>query len=200
MAFVLLIGMAQCKKEQVTPSENNGVNITLKVDGGSEKLNVYPATGAVIFTAGDQIYVGNNGKYVGTLTFDNGLFQGTISGDLSTEDYLHFYFVGNKPTSPTELAAGTTTYTVDISDQTMYLPAISYAPSKEKYSPTTTAYTARLLNKSALVKFVTSLPTDQPITVSGMRNEVQIDFANNTLAPTNNTGGITLYSESTTDK
>ena len=200
MAFVLLIGMAQCKKEQVTPSENNGVNITLKVDGGSEKLNVFPATGAVIFTAGDQIYVGNNGKYVGTLTFENGLFQGTISGDLSTEDYLHFYFVGNKPTSPTALSAGTTTYTVDISDQTAYLPAISYAPSKEKYSSNTAAYTARLLNKSALVKFVTSLPTDQPITVSGMKNEVQIDFANHTLTPTGTTGGITLYSVSDTEK
>ena len=201
MAFVLLIGMAQCKKEQVTPSENNGVNITLKVDGGSEKLNVYPATGAVIFTAGDKIYVGNNRKYVGTLTFENGLFQGTIeSEDFSTDDYLHFYFVGNKPTSPTELAAGTTTYTVDISDQTAYLPAISYAPSKEKYSPNTAAYTARLLNKSALVKFAPTLPTNHPITISGLNNEVEIDFANHTLTPTGTTGSITLYSESTTEK
>ena len=200
MALALLVGMAQCKKEQVTPSENNGVNITLKVDGGSEKLNVYPATGAVIFTEGDEIYVGNNGKYVGTLTFENGLFQGTVSGDLSTDDYLHFYFVGNKPTSPGTLTASTTTYTVNISDQSAGLPAISYAPSTAKYSPSTTAYTAKLLNKSGLVKFVTSLPTDQLITISGMNNEVKIDFANNTLAPTNNTGGITLYSESTTEK
>lgn len=200
MAFVLLIGMAQCKKEQVTPSENNGVNITLKVDGGSEKLNVYPATGAVIFTEGDEIYVGNNGKYVGTLTFDNGLFQGTISGDLSTNDYLHFYFVGNKPTSPSTLTSGNTTYTVDISDQSAGLPAISYAPSTAKYSPSTTAYTAKLLNKSALVKFVPSVSTSQPITVSGLNNEVRIDFANHTLAPTGNTGDITLYSESESEK
>ena len=101
MAFALLLGMTQCKKEQVSSSENNGVNITLKVDGGSEKLNVYPATGAVIFTAGDEIYVGNNGKYVGTLTFENGLFQGTIeSEDFSTDDFLHFYFVGNSRQAP----------------------------------------------------------------------------------------------------
>ena len=200
MAFVLLIGMAQCKKEQVTPSENNGVNITLKVDGGSEKLNVYPATGAVIFTAGDEIYVGNNGKYVGTLTFENGLFQGTVSGDLSTDDYLHFYFVGNKPTSPSTLAAGTATYTVDISDQSTGLPAISYAPSTAKYSPSTTAYTAKLLNKSALVKFVPSTATSQPITVSGLNNKVQIDFASHTLAPTGNTGGITLFSAGESEK
>lgn len=200
MAFVLLIGMAQCKKEQVTPSENNGVNITLKVDGGSEKLNVFPSTGAVVFTDGDEIYVGNNGKYVGTLTYGEGLFQGTISGDLSTDDYLHFYFVGNKPTSPTALSAGTTTYTVDISDQTAYLPVISYAPSKAKYSPSTTFYTAQLLNKSALVKFVPAEATNKPITVLGMNNEVQIDFEHNTLAPTGTTGGITLYSVSETEK
>ena len=201
MAFALLLGMTQCKKEQVSSSENNGVNITLKVDGGSEKLNVYPATGAVIFTAGDEIYVGNNGKYVGTLTFENGLFQGTIeSEDFSTDDFLHFYFVGNKPTSPTALSAGTTTYTVDISDQSTGLPAISYAPSKEKYSSNTTAYTARLLNKSALVKFVPSLSTDKPITVLGLNNEVQIDFEHNSLAPTGTTGGITLYSVSDTEK
>ncbi|MBQ3353954.1 MAG: hypothetical protein IJL04_00270 [Bacteroidales bacterium] len=212
MAFALLLGMAQCKKESTIPNgdNNEGVRITLKVDDGpstgsgtdnGEKLNVYPATGAVIFTQGDKIYVGNNGKYVGTLTFDNGLFQGTINDDLcSTTDYLHFYFVGNKPTSPANLTASTTTYTVNISDQSTGLPAISYAPSTAKYSPSTTAYTAKLLNKSGLVKFVTSLPTDQSITISGMNNEVKIDFANNMLAPTNNTGGITLYSESTTEK
>lgn len=205
MAFALLLGMAQCKKEPATPNgdNNGGVRITLKVDDGDngEKLNVYPATGAVIFTQGDKIYVGNNGKYVGTLTFDNGLFQGTINDDLcSTTDYLHFYFVGNKPTSPATLTASTTTYTVDISDQSTGLPAISYAPSTAKYSPSTTAYTAKLLNKSALVKFVPSLSTSQPITVSGLKNEVQIDFANHTLAPTGNTGGITLYSESESEK
>jgi hypothetical protein len=204
MAFALLLGMAQCKKEPVTPNENNngGVRITLKVNDGEsgEKLNVYPATGAVIFTQGDKIYVGNNGKYVGTLTFDNGLFQGTVSGDLSTNDYLHFYFVGNKPTTPSTFAAGTTTYTVDISDQSAGLPAISYAPSTAKYSPSTTAYTAKLLNKSALVKFVPSVSTSQPITVSGLNNEVQIDFASHTLAPTGNTGDITLFSESDSEK
>ena len=179
MAFALLLGMAQCKKEPATPNgdNNGGVRITLKVNDGEsgEKLNVYPATGAVIFTQGDKIYVGNNGKYVGTLTFDNGLFQGTINDDLcSTTDYLHFYFVGNKPTSPATLTASTTTYTVNISDQSTGLPAISYAPSTAKYSPSTTAYTAKLLNKSALVKFVPSVATSQPITVSGLNNKVQI--------------------------
>ena len=212
MAFALLLGMAQCKKEPTTPNgdNNGGVRITLKVNDGpstgsgtddGEKLNVYPATGAVIFTQGDKIYVGNNGKYVGTLTFDNGLFQGTIDDELCfNSDYLHFYFVGNKPTTPSPLAAGTTTYTVDISDQSTGLPAISYAPSTAKYSPSTTAYTAKLLNKSALVKFVPSLATTQPITVSGLNNKVQINFANHTLAPTGITGDITLYSESESEK
>lgn len=205
MAFALLLGMAQCKKEPSTPNgdNNGGVRITLKVNDGEsgEKLNVYPATGAVIFTQGDEIYVGNNGKYVGTLTFDNGLFQGTIdSENCSTTDYLHFYFVGNKPTSPSTLTSGTTTYTVNISDQSEGLPAISYAPSTAKYSPSTTAYTAKLLNKSALVKFVPSLATTQPITVSGLNNKVQIDFASHTLAPTGNTGGITLFSAGESEK
>lgn len=204
MAFALLLGMTQCKKETTNTNNDNteSLSITLKVDNGDkgDRFNLYPSTGAVVFTAGDSIFVGNNGKYVGTLKFRDGLFQGTISGDLSTSDRLHFYFVGNKPTSTAPVAGTTTSCTVDISDQTEYLPVISYAPSTVNYSPSTTFYTAQLLNKSALVKFVPSEEINSPITVLGMNNEVKIDFENNTLAPTSTTGGITLYSVSGTEK
>lgn len=204
MAFALLLGMTQCKKEITNANNDNteSLSITLKVDNGDkgDRFNLFPSTGAVVFTDGDSIFVGNNGKYVGTLKFSEGLFQGTISGDLSTGDKLHFYFVGNKPTSTAPVAGTTTSCTVDISDQTDYLPVISYAPSTVNYSPSTTFYTAQLLNKSALVKFVPQVATSLPITVLGLNNEVQIDFEHNTLAPSGTTGGITLYSVSDTEK
>ena len=118
MAVMLVLGMTQCKKEQPTPTpdptpDGETVYISMKVDDGGKHI-VYPGTGAYVFEDGDKIYVGNNGHYVGTLTYGNGTFSGSITSP-STSDYLHFYFTGNN--APNSLTVGTTDFTVDISDQ-----------------------------------------------------------------------------------
>ena len=222
LTFALVLGATSCKKQIVTPSEPEGVFITLNV-GNNSKVNVNPTGGGggtyatVTFEKNDVIYVGNNGKYVGTLTFDGTNFTGTItptSGDEENQDYLHFYFVGNKRTqnsygnniSPS--VNKTIEIYVNISDQTSEYPVISYAPSTEKYNSETTTYSARLFNKCAIVKFspkdINNAAIDAQVTIAGMNNRVKLDFTkykNNTPSSDDNpysydmvnSGKITLH-------
>ena len=88
MALALVLGFTQCKKEQTnTTAETQGVQITLKVDGGSSNSradvnptgHTNPDYATVSFETGDMIYVGYNNAYVGTLTYSNGTFGGTVN-------------------------------------------------------------------------------------------------------------------------
>lgn len=195
LAAALLIGMAQCKKQEtpVTPNDDGKwVHITMKV-GDGEKYNIYPNSGAVVYTDGDTIYVGNNGKYIGALEYRDFTFSGDIYSP-STSDYLHFFFVSGLETG--DLVAGTTaSFTVDISDQWSQLPVISYGHSAQKYTDATATYSCKLENKCGLVKFVPSTATSRLVTVGGMKTTATINFAGS-VAPTETTGGINLYSES----
>lgn len=196
LAAALLIGMAQCKKQETPATLNDDgkwVHITMKV-GGGDRYNIYPNTGAVVYTDGDKIYVGNNGKYIGALEYSDGTFSGDIYSP-STSDYLHFFFVSGLETG--DLVAGTTaSFTVDISDQWSQLPVISYGHSAQKYTDATATYSCMLENKCGLVKFVPAIATSRPVTVSGMKTTATIDFAAGGITPTGTTGGIRLYSES----
>ncbi len=99
MALVLVLGLAQCKKEKLeTPqNEGNSVMITLDVKGDNNaKVNVIPPD--VTFEAGDQIIVACNGHYVGTLTHNGDNFSGPIE-NATTGEHLYFYFFGNVPLS-----------------------------------------------------------------------------------------------------
>lgn len=145
LACVMLLGFTQCKKEQPAPQAES-VRITLTVDDGNKDSRVIvdptghhdPDFATVTFEEGDVIYVGNNGKYCGFLTYDGTNFTGTInptSGDNENTDYLHFYFMGNKTPSNIiesgESAAAlapnsTTSFDVNITDQTAKYPVISY--------------------------------------------------------------------------
>lgn len=110
-ALVLTLGLAQCKKEQ-TPTGNatEGVFITLNVGGGASTSSTADGSRVIVdpdghqdpdyatvdFEAGDVIYVGYNNAYVGTLTYSNSAFSGSVNiseGDYG-EDNLHFYFLG----------------------------------------------------------------------------------------------------------
>ena len=197
MSVVLLFGMTQCKKK-VEPIAGETVHITLDVDSGG-KHEVYPSTGAVVYTAGDVIYVGNGGKYVGSLTYANGAFSGTLTGVVTTY-YLHFYFVSGLTPSDTPSAGSTTSFTVNISDQSSALTVLSYGKSNIMYTSGTTAYTSVLENKCGLVKFVLSTATSSAVTVSGMKNVATVSFASPGITATGATGNVTLYSESTTAK
>ena len=197
ISIALLFGMAQCKKK-VEPIAGETVHITLDVDGGG-KYEVYPSTGAVVYTAGDVIYVGNGGKYVGSLTYVNGAFSGTLTGVVTT-DYLHFYFVSGLTPSTTPSAGSTASFTVNISDQSSALPVLSYGKSNIMYTSGTTAYSSILENKCGLVKFVLSTATNSAVTVGGLYNVATVNFGTPGITPTGATGTITLKSENTTEK
>lgn len=198
-AAALLFGLAQCKKQETPETPNadgNWVHITMKV--GGDRYNIYPNTGAVVYTDGDKIYVGNGNVYRGTLTYADGTFSGDLYYDdthpMDNSDYLHFYFVGGLETG-TLTPKETTSFTVNISDQSSQLPVISYGHSTQKYTDGTATYSCMLENKCGLVKFVPSIATSQPVTISGMKTTATINFAGS-ITPTETTGGIRLYSES----
>lgn len=197
IATALILGMSQCKKnvETITPSDlGEAVHITVNVDDGGKHI-VYPGTGAYVFENGDKLYVGNGGHYIGYLTYGSGAFSGDIYSP-STEDYLHFYFVGGLTPSTAPVANSTENFTVNIADQSINLPVLSYAHSTQKYVDGTTTYGCTLLNKCGLVKFVPATATPETVKVGGMKTTATIDFTNPGISPTETTGKVTLYSES----
>lgn len=215
LAFAMLIGMTNCKKnvETISNEATNGVHITLNLDddnNGSEVIvnptgHTNPNYATVTYESGDVIYVGNNGKYCGYLTHNGTNFSGTINPE-SEDDYLHFYFMGNKG------PVGSQPSTVSITDQSDKYPVISYARSNQLYNSDVDTYSAKLKNYCAIVKFNTNgISTDTDIRVKGMNNTVSVDFsANNAAAATptlgnnpytpskSNDGDIILHAESTT--
>lgn len=185
LAFALLFGMTQCKKnvETITPMSNT-VHITLNVDGGS-RANVTPEDefATVTFEEGDVIYVGYNNACLGSLTYnaENQKFGGDVAfvTPVGDDSPLHFYFLGNKTPTTTE----TTKYTVDIIDQTSKYPVISYNHSNEVYTGAG-EYTANLFNYCSFMKFTTDNVTDinsQVLCITGMNNTVTVDFNGNTI-------------------
>lgn len=201
IAMALVLGLGQCKKQEkptTTDTEGKKVYITVNAGHDGTKHEIYPNTGAYVFTNGDLLYVGNNGHFIGTLEYQDGAFSGGIY-EPSTTDYLHFYFLGGK--GPQAPEAGTESFTVSIADQSDNLPVLSYAPSTQKYTDGNATYTTILRNKCALVKFTTNeIPAETAVSISGMKNEATINFNDNTIAPTDTTGAITLHAESTTSR
>lgn len=193
MAFALVMTLTQCKKNEEQPTANdNVVTITLNVNKSSgSKVVVDPAMGTVDFETGDKLYVGSGGKYVGFLTHNGTNFSGNITNPTENQP-LQLYFLGNVTPQET-LSAGTTEEcSVIISDQTEHLPVISCAASNENYVSGVTAYSAHLLNKCALVKFNVTTPSNSPICITGMHNKVTVDFANNTMTPSQDGEGVIM--------
>ena len=178
LAFALVLGLSQCKKENnaIPANEDAKVPITLNVSSGS-RVAVEGSTGVVTFESGDVIYVASNGTCVGTLTYNGENFAGEVTEPTEGEK-LQFYFLGNK--TP-EFNSDNTGCSVVISDQTEYLPVISYAPSREDYQVGLTAYNATLLNKCALVKFNVTSASEAATCIVGMNNKVTVDFTDNSF-------------------
>ncbi len=215
MALALVLGMSQCKKQEtptngnggekvhITLNVNNGENISVNVDNGS-RHEVAPNLGMIKFEDGDVLYVGNNGKYVGQLTYNNGAFGGTLYYPTSG-DYLHFYFLGNAELSealPETIEEGTeiTSRTISIADQSTNLPVLCYGHSTETYGSATN-YSAVLEYQCALVKFNLNKATDYKCTLLNMPTEATISFATTAgddftpIAKTSTTDTIDLYRE-----
>lgn len=212
VALFLIFGMTQCKKQETPDTPNakyNWVHINMKVNGG-ERYDIEPTTGTVGFTDGDKIYVSNGGKYRGVLTYSNGAFTGDLAYDegnpMDTDDYLHFYFFGGSTLNFMPFVDPkpfqTTLNDVDISVQWEKLPVLSYGKSKTLYSNSSANYSSTLENQCALVEFTTnSIPKDRNFMINGIKNRVNIDFANHTFTPIyNGYNNITLYPETPTSR
>lgn len=172
LAFAMVLGMSQCKKNNEMISNNavaDGVTISLKVAGDNDgsKVIVTPNgnLATVEYANGDRIIVASNGKYAGTLTRINEVFIGTIK-NANYGDKLYFYFLGNKESG---LTVGASTCTVNIANQTAVsqssgqlsrLPVISAGVSEEIYTANTSTYNCNLYNKVGLVKLSVSKAAD----------------------------------------
>ena len=191
-AFVLALGLTQCKKEEVPATTNdnidNGVRITLNV-GNSSRANVdpngNPNWATVSFETGDYIYVGYNNAYVGYLECTSataetgyGYFEGTVNIEtVVSGEKLHFYMLGGKDFQPDPTSISSNQLSVNISDQSSKYPVISCATSNEDYAATTTAYTSdRLMNKVSIMKFNVTTRSSAPICITGMNNKVTLNF------------------------
>ena len=196
IAIALVLIMAQCKKNVETIAtpvvDGNWVDITVNV-GGNSKHDVNTNTGAVTYTSGDVLYVGNNGKFVGTLTYNSGAFTGSIVNP-SEDDYLGFYFVGGLTPSDAPVAGTTTTFTVNIGNQTTTLPVLSYGRSSKKYQSGDHTYTAILGNKCALVKFETNLP-NETITLSYLEYVANVNFIEKNITSGDSWGLISFNTD-----
>jgi len=194
MAFAVVLGFMQCKKEQIEPqSEGNTVRITLDVNEGNKDSRAEVNPPHVAFKDGDKILVASGGHYVGYLektVVDNvSKFRGNISDAVSGQP-LYFYFLGNKIDVSTLTAGseGSTSCTVNISDQTYQtenptLPVISMGVSINRstgetvnYSSEVSSYEARLHNHCSLMKFNVTTPSTAPICITGMNNKVTVYF------------------------
>lgn len=191
-ALLVLVALTQCKKEEQPTPANGSEAVTITLDlksNGGTRVDVNTTTGEVTYQNGDVIYVASGGHYIGTLTYNGINFTGGITDPVVGEP-LHFYFLGNVAPAETLAAGTTTTCSVVITDQTEHLPVIEYAPSNENYNSGETTYTAMLLNKCALVKFNVTTASEAATCITGMKNKVTVDFAENTLTHSQEGNGI----------
>ncbi len=201
MALALVLGFTQCKKEQPLEPTNdgNGVRITLNVEkGGNNGTRVDVDPPHVDFEEGDQILVGYNGAYVGTLTHNGEHFAGSIDATVTGSQKLYFYFVGNKNKTGASISVGAESYTVDISNQTTELPVLSFSASIEDFTGAG-SYSASLHNQCALVKFPLANAAGS-VLVGGMYKEATISFASPGITKTGTPGQIRLFSKTDTEK
>ena len=219
MALALVLGMSQCKKQETndpaTPNANEGVYITVNAGGNDDKDEndgkddngdkhaISPALGLFAFQNNDVLYVGHNGEYVGSLTFSNGFFSGTIYPDQTVTDQpLHFYFIGNAAVTGTLVENETTSLSISIADQSANLPVLSYGASTAPFTGLSKTYSTTLKNKCALVRFDLATQGTYTVTLSGVPTQATVNFANPTaetaiVATEGQTNGnITLYGES----
>lgn len=191
-ALLVLVALTQCKKEEQPTPANGSEAVTITLDlksNGGTRVDVNTTTGEVTYQHGDVIYVASGGHYIGTLTYNGTNFTGGIT-DPTMGEPLHFYFLGNVTPAETLVAGATMTCSVVITDQTEHLPVIEYAPSNENYDSGETTYTAILLNKCALVKFNVTTASEAATCITGMKNKVTVDFAENTLTHSQEGNGI----------
>ena len=103
LSVILILGMTQCKKNEVTPSVDNGVYITLDAGYGNAKTSFTPSTGEFVWSNGvtEYIYVGGSehadclGVLSGTGTGTGSMtFSGSLTTTPNDNEVLHFFYLG----------------------------------------------------------------------------------------------------------
>lgn len=201
LVTAILLGMTQCNKKVDTIApvvEGKKVDISLKTGKSRVIITPHDTYATVDFEDGDIIYVGNNGKYVGNLVYDedNQQFSGTITDPVES-DYLHFYFFGDCAPGGTITVGSTTEFTVNIADQVTKTPVVSYAPSTIKYDSDINSYSAVLQNKCALMKLNVTTSSSSPIIIKNMNHSVTIDLSKYDETDNGFTYGQTFWTNDT---
>lgn len=209
LAFAMLLGMTQCKKniETVTDSQS-GVFIKVNITNNTNTRHDIITTGdpwptgdlgKVVWENGDFLFVMSDGLPVGAVYYSeaDGAFSGIIGpGNVFDLPFpvvegepLVFCFTGNMlPDDETGEML------LDISDQRESLPVLSVGTSNEIYPSATGDYNAFLENQCALVKFTLSTATDDDIRISNMHTVAELVLGDVPLIkPTNTTGSILLH-------
>ena len=204
LAFALLLGMTQCKKnvEQIAQNAGDNVNgtyITLNVGDGS-KVNVTPGFynetthqtyAKVEYEDGDKIYVVYKTNHVGTLTYEGGQFAGSINaGSTYDNTQLEFYFLGGKGFTVNNNGSAPKIFSVNISDQSEKYPVISYGKSTEPYEGAK-KYSSKLENKCSIVKFTVDDAGVDPtgLAITNMNNKVVVDISDGSFTYTKTDDG-----------
>ena len=203
MAGLIALGLTQCKKNEPTNNDTEGVKITLNINNGNGggRLHIQEGTSTttdnpivkVLYDVNDVIYVCSNGSYVGYLTCtsadsdgSNSTFTGTISSSASTSHPLQFIYLGGHTATvncDSEFRSNTTgSFTFSLEDQSYVLHVVSTAASNETFDPATTSYTlagGKMRNKCALVKFTFNegnFSSAEEATINGVYNHLNIGF------------------------
>ncbi|MBP9994954.1 MAG: hypothetical protein KBT67_08475 [bacterium] len=109
-----LMTMTQCRKQETMPVTPSANTIKMLVTAGSgAKTDINTETGAIIWSAGDKLYVSDGISWLGSLTLigEGGSAQGTFTGSIAgideTETTCHFFYLGhdNGMEEPTGTAA-----------------------------------------------------------------------------------------------
>ena len=109
LACALMLGLAQCKKNTVTPvtpsTTENRINITLNANTGGEKTTFDPENGTFNWLQGygstktEYINVGGSKSgYLGQLTNGSNIGFGNFTGTITTpqsNETLYFFYLGN---------------------------------------------------------------------------------------------------------
>lgn len=197
MALVLVLGLAQCKKNNV--EEKNLVNMTLTASANTEKVSI-SSHGTLKWEAGDTLNVVVNGVVRGTLCASSASLTSTFTGQVNmegltegTEYTFYFYYIGGHG-----LDYGMPNTTMSISGQSgtagtfrnFYIASGSAtatynAAGIEVGSTILTPYTSVV--KVNRVNFCRYNETNEHFYMYGdnVYESVEIDFSDNTFTPMN---------------
>lgn len=218
MAGLIALGLTQCKKNDPTNNDTEGVKITLNINNGNGggRLHIEEGTSTttgnpivkVLYDIDDVIYVGSNGSYVGYLTCTSAeeagsTFTGTISGATEGQKLQFIYLGGHTATEnrDSEFRTNTTgSFTFSLEDQSYVLHVVSTAASNETFNPATTSYTlagGKMRNQCALVKFTftvddSDLSSAEEVSITGVYNHLNIGFGG-TVAIVGDRGDISTF-------